>query len=222
MRGVGGYQAPHATICGALRGFFREAGFHAELEARRVLGDNRRPGDVLAHAAAGVGEPAEADADEEPAGARQLAMSDDMQVAAIDVTIVSTQAAGVVNSLHPGAVEAALRAAERRKRRQYTADCQRRGVTFTPFALTEFGSLGPAARGLLSRLAQRAAHSPDAHYADGRTPSQRYAALMRRWTTALARATAAVVDRRVQSRLVAACGVQAALRDSDTIDADAW
>ena len=100
---------------------------------------------------------------------------------------------------------------EQAKRHKYSARCRARGVLFTPFAVTEFGVMGPAARALIERLADKAAGLPDASYVDGADVPAIKAKLRRRFTEQIARAVCESTDKMAQKRLVRSCGIAATL-----------
>jgi hypothetical protein len=203
VRGAGGYHRPHAAARGAVRRMFGDAGAYAELEAEGVFAGSRaRPGDVLAHLPEGL--PEGTDTDDV-----LMVQGGGTELLAIDVTVVRVQAPSHVDSeaARPGG---ALAAAERAKRAKYRDLVQDSSVSFIPFAIDEYGGLGPAARSLVRRLAARAAGGPASSLAHGRTVGQRRSYWIRRWKRRLSQTVMDAMDQTVQQRLVASCGAVAA------------
>ena len=134
-----------------------------------------------------------------------------MEVIAVDVTVTRVQAPSHLDR-EAAAPGRQLAAAEKAKEDKYAARCDARGLAFTPFAVDEFGGLGPAAHGLLRRLAQQAATGEMADYTQlGVETGERVAYFLRRWTGQVSRAVLGAMDGLVQQRLAASCGAAAAL-----------
>jgi hypothetical protein len=207
-RGVGGYHAPHTPLRAAVRAVFQEAGSYAEVETDDLLGTAERPGDVVAYTPRAAGED-DADAAPDTCGAL-MGQAGAMEVLAVDVTVTRVQAPSHVD-LEAAAPGRQLVAAEKAKKDKYAERCDARGLAFTPFAVDEFGGLGPAAYSLLRRLAQQAATGEAAHYTQGAETGERVAHFMRRWTAQISRAVLGAFDGLVQQRLAASCGAAAAL-----------
>ena len=124
---------------------------------------------------------------------------------AVDVTVRRIQTPSHLTAAleRPGS---GLRRAERIKVTRYGAACAARGIAFRPFAVDEFGHIGPSGRELLSQLAALAASSDSACYTQGATVAGRQSYWERRWQRQIAQAVHAAVADNAAKRMSRSIG----------------
>jgi hypothetical protein len=177
----GGYHGPHRAVQVAVRQAFQDAGLEAELEKNDLIQDSaERPGDVAAELF--------------------LQAADGVEVLATDVVVSRLQVSSALpgEARRPGRTN---RTHEQLKRRRYLDKCAENNVAFVPFALDEFGRLGPSAHDMLQRLASLAASGPHSNYTHGRKLESRRQYWLRRWRTRIAAAVHQATMRVITSRM---------------------